>query len=473
MASTPAIPRVLLAATGSGAGKTTAVIALIGALRARGMRVAAFKCGPDYLDPTYHRRAAGAPSHNLDGWMMGREAVLSTFARAADGADIAVIEGMMGLFDGVAPERDEGSTAEIAKWLDAPVLLVVDASGMARTVAALAAGFKRFDPRLNLAGLLCNRVGGRGHLDLLRTASAELPVLGGFPAEPRAAFPERHLGLLSADDKSVAPALFAAWTVLAAEWLDLDAIVELARAAPPLAAGAEELWPRRGADAPRCRIGVAHDAAFHFYYEDNLRRLELAGAELVRFAPTRDRELPQVDGLYFGGGYPEACARELSGNQAMLDAVRGFVRRGGPIYAECGGLMYLADAIRTLDGRRWPMAGIVGGEAVMADRLQALGYVEVETRADSIVGPAGMRLRGHQFRYSTLKPAPPARFARVYSVSPRWGGATFDEGYRTGGVLASYVHVHWASNPQAAGHFVDSCARWRANRMGEHGGLPR
>lgn len=466
MDSQTAIPRLLIAATGSGAGKTTATIALLGALRARGMRVAAFKCGPDYLDPTYHSRAAGAPSHNLDGWMMGRDAVLATFERAADGADVAAIEGMMGLFDGVAPDSEEGSTAEIAKWLDAPVLLVVDASGMARTVAAVASGFKHFDPRLQLAGLICNRVGGRGHLDLLRAASAEVPVLGGLPAEPRAAFPERHLGLLSADDSSVAAPLFAAWTVLASEWFDLDAIVALARSAPPLAGRPGDLWPRRVSSAPRCRIGIAHDAAFHFYYEDNLRRLEAAGAELVRFAPTRDRRLPQVDGLYFGGGYPEACARELSGNRAMVEAVRDFARRGGPIYAECGGLMYLTDAIRTLDGGRWPMAGIIAGEAAMSGRLQALGYVEIETRAASILGPAGMRLRGHQFRYSTLTPPPPQSFARVYAVRPRWGAAAFEEGYRAGNnVLASYVHVHWASNPQAAEHFVDSCAAWRGQQL--------
>lgn len=461
MASQLAFPRLIVAATGSGAGKTTATIALIGALRARGMRVAAFKCGPDYLDPTYHRRANGEPSHNLDGWMMGREAVISTFARATDGADIAVIEGMMGLFDGVAPDRDEGSTAEIAKWLEAPVVLVVDASGMARTVAAVAAGFRNFDPQVDVVALICNRIGGRGHLDLLRAASPEVPIVGGFPAEPGAAFPERHLGLLSADDKSVAQPIFAAWTALASEWLDLEAIVTLARRRPPLAAGGSDLWPRRASSEPRCRIGIARDDAFHFYYEDNLRRLEAAGAELVRFAPTRDRELPRVDGLYFGGGYPEACVRELSDNRAMLDAVQDFARRGAPIYAECGGLMYLTEAIRTLDGRRCPMAAIIPGEAVMSDRLQALGYVEVKTRTKSIIGPAGMRLRGHQFRYSTLTPPPPEHVERAYAVHPRWGGAPFEEGYRAGGVLASYVHVHWASNPQAAIGFVDSCAAWR------------
>jgi cobyrinic acid a,c-diamide synthase len=327
-------------------------------------------------------------------------------------------------------------------------------------VAAVAHGFSHFDPRLTLAGLICNRVGSRGHLDLLRAASVEVPVLGGFPSETSLAFPERHLGLLRADDRNVAQPLFDAWAGLAAQWLDLDAIMAIARNAPILSGPeAAELWPRNGAAAPRCRIGVACDDAFHFYYEDNLRRLEAAGAELVRFAPTRETKLPLVDGLYFGGGYPEARAAELSNNRAMIDAVRGFAQNGGPIYAECGGLMYLSEGIRTLEGGRWPMVGLVAGEAVMSERLQALGYVEVETRGDSIFGPAGMRMRGHQFRYSMLTPIPEGT-ERVYAVCPRWG-APFAEGYRSGSVLASYVHVHWASNPRAAEGFVNSCAAWR------------
>jgi cobyrinic acid a,c-diamide synthase len=383
--------------------------------------------------------------------------------RASEGADVAVIEGMMGLFDGATPTGDEGSSAEIAKWLAVPVLLVVDASAMARTVAAVAHGFSHFDPQLRFAGLICNRVGSRGHLDLLRAASVDVPVLGGFPSEANFVFPERHLGLLSADEKNVATPLFDAWADMAAQWLDLDAIVSIAESAPALdEVEAAEFWPRRGARAPRCRIGVAYDDAFHFYYEDNLRRLEASGAELVRFAPTREAQLPDVDGLYLGGGYPEARAAELSANRTMIDAIRGFARRGGPIYAECGGLMYLSDGIRTLDGRAWPMVGLVTGEAVMSERLQSLGYVEVETRGESIMGPAGMRMRGHQFRYSTLTPTP-ERMERVYAVRPRWG-EPFVEGYRAGSVLASYVHVHWASNPQAAEGFVDSCAAWRGHQ---------
>jgi cobyrinic acid a,c-diamide synthase len=460
------IPRVVVAATGSGVGKTTATVALIGAMRARGLKVAAFKCGPDYLDPTYHERAAGVRSHNLDGWMMDRDAVIATFARVSAGADIAVIEGMMGLFDSATPTSDEGSTAQIAKWLDAPVIVVADASGVARTIAAVAAGFARFDPAVRVAGMICNRVGSRAQLDLLRAAQPEVPIVGGFPASANLSFPERHLGLLMADESTVPQRLIDGWSSLAAEWLDLDAIVELARSAPALENRASAAAGFDVTSRPRSRIGVAYDAAFHFYYEDNLNRLRLLGAEVVNFSPIRDRELPDIDGLYFGGGYPEAFARELSSNDAMLAAIRGFAARGGVIYAECGGLMYLLDAIRTLDGIRWPMAAIVPGVAVMSDRLQALGYVEVETCADSILGPAQTRFRGHQFRYSTLEGSESGkRIDRIYNVAPRWGGTPFAEGYRIGNVLASYVHAHWASNPAVAEALVGACERSRVARQ--------
>jgi cobyrinic acid a,c-diamide synthase len=459
------IPRVVIAATGSGVGKTTAAVAIMGAMRARGLKVAPFKCGPDYLDPTYHERAAGVRSHNLDSWMMNRDAVVATFARAAAGADIAVIEGMMGLFDSATPTSDEGSTAQIAKWLDAPVVLVTDASGVARTIAAVAAGFARFDPAVRVAGMICNRVGSRGHLDLLRAARPEVPIVGGFPTSANLAFPERHLGLMMADESNVPQRLIDGWSGLAAEWLDLDSILELARSAPAI----EIATPKIDiASKPRCRIGVAYDDAFHFYYEDNLSRLRSLGVEIVNFSPIRDRELTDVDGLYFGGGYPEAFARELSANETMLAAIRNFAARDGVIYAECGGLMYLTDGIRTLDGALWPMAEIIPGVAVMSDRLQALGYVEVETRADSIIGPAHAQFRGHQFRYSTLEGVgvdSGHRIDRVYSVAPRWGGAPFAEGYRIGNVLASYVHAHWASNPAIAEALVGSCASSRSARQ--------
>jgi cobyrinic acid a,c-diamide synthase len=455
------IPRLVIAGAASSVGKTTVAVGLIAALRARGLRVAAFKCGPDYLDPTYHHRAAGVPCHNLDGWMMGKEAVLATFLRAAQGADIAIVEGVMGLFDGASPTSEEGSTAEIAKWLQAPVLLVVDTRGMARTVAAIAQGFAGFDRALSLQGLVCNRVGSRGHLELLRRTAVAPPIVGGLPIEPRYAFPERHLGLHTADRQTVPDAILGAWGPIVEEWLDLPAILEMARTAAPLAEVQSPPSPAASLSVPGPRIGLAFDEAFHFYYEDNLARLEALGAELVRFSPVHDRRLPEVDGLYLGGGYPETVAAELAGNQGMIRDVRAFAERGGPMYAECGGLMYLAREIRTRDDARHAMVGLIGGDVVVHDKLQALGYVEVETRAPTILGPAGLRLRGHQFRYSELT-ALADDGDRRYVVRRRRDGAVHDEGYAMRNVLASYVHVHWASNPDAAKGFVDSCIRYRS-----------
>ena len=449
------IPRLVIAGISSNVGKTTVMVGLVRALRARGLKVAVFKCGPDYLDPTYHVRAAGSPCHNLDGWMMGREAVLSTFTHASQGADIAVIEGVMGLFDGASPTSDEGSTAEIAKWLQVPVLLVCDAGGMARSIAALAKGFSTFDPDLQISGLICNRLGSRGHLDLLRKATGGVPpVLGGLPKEAALAFADRHLGLHSADRATVSEDVFVSWGDRVSEWCDVDAIVALAKSAPalPEIPAMEKIV----GEGPSCRIGLAFDEAFHFYYDDNLRRLESLGAELVRFSPIHDAHLPDVDGLYFGGGYPEVHAEDLSRNLSMRSDVRSFAEAQGPIYGECGGLMYLSNGIRTLDGTLHPMVGLIPGEAEMKDRLQALGYVEVETKDETMLGPAGLKFRGHQFRYSDFRL--PAEVECTYSVRRRRGGEVFQEGYRQGNTLASYVHAHWASNPLLAQGFVQACA---------------
>ena len=447
------VPRLVLGAVSSGAGKTTLAVALLAALRARGLRVAAFKCGPDYLDPGYLARASGGPAHNLDGWMMGREAVLGTFTRAAAGSDVAVVEGMMGLFDGASPSSDEGSTAEIARWLAAPVALVLDASGMARTAAAVGRGLADFDPRLQVAALVCNRVGGEGHLALIREAIAS-PAVVGLPERPDLGFPERHLGLVTATGSTLPDARVLAWARLAEEWLELDALLASARAAPPLeiAGGVADASPR-GA----CRIGIARDEAFHFYYEENLARLEALGATLVRFSPLHDAVLPQVDGLYLGGGYPEEHAARLAANVGMREAIRSFAASGRPVYAECGGLMALASAIRTRDGREHEAVGILPGVAVVHERLQALGYAEVTTRAPSLLGPAGVRFRGHQFRYSELVGVP-ASVERVYEIGLRRGPPAV-EGYRPApNVLASYVHAHWASCPRAAEALVSACA---------------
>jgi cobyrinic acid a,c-diamide synthase len=461
----------VIAGVASGVGKTTTTVGLCRALRARGLQVAVFKCGPDYLDPTYHARAAGRLSHNLDGWLMGQTVVRETFARAAAGADIALIEGVMGLFDGAAasgPDAEAGSTAEIAKWLQAPVVLVADAGGMARSFAALVAGFAGFDRDLPLCGVLANQVGSRGHLELLRKAlgPALPPLLGGLPKGAAPAFPHRHLGLHAADAETVPDALFDEWGEAVAAWCNLDALLAVARQA---AAPAQESSPTSTAartpthtHAPRCRIGLARDQAFHFYYEDNLRRLEALGAALVPFSPLHDARLPEgLDGLYLGGGYPELFAAGLAGNVKMRAAIADFAHTGRPVHGECGGLMYLCQAIRTRDGARHPMLGLLPGEAVMGDRLAALGYAEVELTAPCILGAPGLRFRGHQFRYSQL--VEPGT-STAYRVRQRRGGEAFAEGFCAGNVLGSYVHAHWASNPLVAAAFVESCVERGARR---------
>jgi len=459
MSTKMAIPRLVVGGVSSGAGKTTVTIALARALRARGLRVALFKCGPDYLDPTYHARAAGRASQNLDGWMMGRGAVRTTFAAAAAGADVAIVEGVMGLFDGASPTDEAGSTAEIAKWLEAPVVLVVDASGMARSAAAIALGFTRFDPNLAVEGAIANRVGSRGHAEILRKALGAGSFFGALPRDAAHAFAERHLGLRTADEASLPEPLLDHWGALAGEWLAVDVLLDAARSAPPLAFDDAATAPPA---VKRARIGVARDEAFHFYYADNLRRLEAAGAELVEFSPIHDAAPPAVDGLYLGGGYPEAHARALSANASMRGAIAALAWRRAPIYAECGGLMYLARAIWTADGERHEMVSVLPTEAWMRGELQALGYVEIETRERTILGGAGTRFRGHQFRYSELDPPPPEdEVRRAYALRRRRGDATALEGYVAGSVLASYVHAHWASNPSIPAAFVDACARFR------------
>jgi cobyrinic acid a,c-diamide synthase len=378
-----------------------------------------------------------------------------TFLRASEGADIAVAEGVMGLFDGASPTGEEGSTAEIAKWLGAPVLLVVDASGMARSIAAVARGFATFDPDLRLEGIVCNRVGSRGHLELLAKACGRPRVFGGFTKHPELAFPERHLGLFAADESAASAKTIDAWGEAARDELGVDAIIDLARSAPALAIESET--GTRAPTGESCRIGIAWDEAFHFYYEDNLARLESLGARLVRFSPVRDASLPDVDGLYFGGGYPEAFTSQLSDNRSMRDAVLAFARADKPVYAECGGLMYLSRSIRTGDGMGHPMVGLLPAETIMKDRLVALGYVEVETQAATMLGPAGSRFRGHQFRYSELGPIE-GSVSPPYHVRRRRGGDASPEGFAMHQVVASYVHAHWASNPRIAESFVAACA---------------
>ncbi|MFZ5863188.1 MAG: cobyrinate a,c-diamide synthase [Nitrospirota bacterium] len=441
-------PRLVIAGTHSGVGKTTVTLALMLALRERGATIQPFKVGPDYLDPTYHALATGLPCRNLDGWMMGEDAVRWSFGRASHGVDLSIIEGVMGLFDGAGPVSAVGSTAEVATWLAAPVVLVIDASGMATTAAALALGCVQYDRKVPLAGVIFNRVGSARHLAWLKEAverATPLTVVGGLPEEAGIAIPERHLGLVGADRTILTNDVRSRLASLAREWLDLRAVTELAERAPPLDIPAPPtVLPRRGR-----RIGVARDEAFSFYYPDNLDLLETAGAELIFFSPLRDEALPPcLDGIYLGGGYPELHAARLAAGEPMREAIARFGREGKSIYAECGGLMYLTRALHTLDGARHPMVGLLPGEVRMLARRKTLGYREVEALEDLPHLAKGARARGHEFHYSEWvdEPEPTGELVRAYAVAGRRGEPAGVEGYRWRNVVASYIHLHFASD---------------------------
>jgi cobyrinic acid a,c-diamide synthase len=446
-------PCLVIAGTSSGVGKTTFTAALARALTLRGLRVQTFKCGPDYLDPTYHQKASGRTCHNLDPWLMGEAALRTTFALATQNADIALVEGVMGLFDGRDPETDESSTAHVAKLLGASVLLVADASGMARSFAALVHGYRNFDPALRVVGALANRVGSPAHGSLLaRVLPADLAYFW-LARDPALAFCERHLGLVRAADE--ADEKLTTWAQRIDRELDVGALLALAR---PVALDTEAR--RTQPLARRCRIGVAQDAAFHFYYPFNLHLLEAAGAELVHFSPLHDAALPPVDGLYIGGGYPELFADKLGPTSPVGRAVRDHAAAGKPVYAECGGLMWLTRALTALDGHTHPMLGLVDAVVTMQPKRQALGYAEVATKRATLLGPAGRTLYGHEYRYSTLTPADAGEGA--YLLKGRRGAPDRTEGYGGGNVLASYVHLHWGRTPEAAAAFVARCMDGKA-----------
>jgi cobyrinic acid a,c-diamide synthase len=444
--------RILVAGTHSGVGKTTVAIGIMAALRRRGLRVQGFKVGPDFIDPTFHQAATGRISRNLDGWMLSREANLDIFARACEDADVAVIEGVMGLFDGKSAPSLAGTTAEMAGWLDAAIVLVLDAAAMAGSAAAIVHGFDSFIPELRLSAVVCNKLASEKHYGYLRDAIAARcrPVpLGFLPRDPAFSIPERHLRLHLAQET-----LTEDWLVrLAAQvesHLDLDRILDLG-ARPAL-----QPTPRIDLEwtVPRSRIGIARDAAFCFYYQDNLDLLRSLGAELIAFSPIADSALPpDLDGIYFGGGYPELHAEALAANASMRQAVAAFVARDAPVYAECGGFMYLTEAIVGAEGQRWPMAGIFPTSARMQKRLAKLGYIEVEGEGPESWLAKGERGRGHEFRYSVMEPMP-GLICRAYREPA--------EAYRVRCALGSCVHLHFLSCPKFAERFVLDCARRRA-----------
>lgn len=528
------IPRLVLAAPASGAGKTTVTTGLMAAFTGRGLRVSPHKVGPDYIDPSYHALATGRPGRNLDAVLCGEHRIAPLFAHGARGAQLAVVEGVMGLFDGVArPGPGEGadhaSTAHVARLLDAPVVLVVDVSGASRSIAALVAGFRAFDPRIRLAGVILNRVGSSRHRDLLTEAldAIAVPVFGAVPREQAVYTPSRHLGLVPAAERATAAvSAVDRLGALVAASCDLDALLRLARSAPPLrtarwdpleaiaearvarsdspadldapahpgsTAGADST-PRSGeccrpetpertrVDGRLVRIAVAGGAAFTFGYREQVELLTAAGAEIVTFDPLRDETLPPgSDALIIGGGFPEEHVAALSANAGLRAEVAAFAGRGAPIAAECAGLLYLA---RSLDGA--PMCGVLDADAAMGPRL-TLGYRTAVAAADSPLAEAGTAVSAHEFHRTVLLPPShrsgsdpaPAAGSAGSAGGPAWwlpagvGEPGRAEGFVRRGVHASYLHLHWAGTPTVPARLVAAARAARAEREARTTGTPR
>ncbi len=460
------LPRLLIAAPMSGSGKTTLMAGLCAAWRSQGRHVAPFKVGPDYIDPSYHTLAAGRPCINLDSWLVPPATITSLFARHSAGADLALIEGVMGLFDGYSGRADTGSSAHIARLTATPVVIVLDVRAQARTAAALVHGLRTFDPTITVVGVILNRVGSAKHhamvADAIHTTTG-VPVFGALHRDDELHLPERHLGLVPTSE----PGRWQAWLAQAQarviEQLDLDALWGAACTAPPLPSAAELLSPTPVpiTAGPRPRIAVADDAAFSFHYHDNLALLREAGAELVPFSPMDAPSLPPAIGaLYLSGGFPEIYAEQLAANHTLCAAIRTAAAQGLPIYAECGGLMYLTETLIDGEGQAYPMVGVLHGHSRMTPRL-TLGYRTVQATTDTWLLAAGETLRGHEFHYSQWEHASDALTPAYTVLADEWCTTARPEGGIVGNVVASYVHLHFGACPELATRFVRAAQEYQ------------
>ncbi len=458
-------PRLMIAAPSSGSGKTTIAVGIMAALSDNKV-VQGFKVGPDYIDPNYHTAATGRISRNIDSWMLPTNQIKGIFCRGQQGADISIIEGVMGLYDGFEGKSESGSSAEVAKLLNTPVVLVIDVRAMAGSVGAVALGFKNFDPDLNLAGIIANRVGSLKHAQFVTQAIERvgLPILGCIPRDQTLNVPERHLGLFTAGEREEATQkLIKDAKRVVRDNLDIDLLVSIAQNAP-------KLYIYGPINPPivrekEIRIAVARDEAFCFYYQDNFDLLEAAGAEIVFFSPLRDKKLPEnIAGLYLSGGYPELYAAEITENTSIRTAIHETILSGLPAYAECGGLMTLTEYFLDSQENIFPMVGVLPGYAQMTDQLK-MGYREVVSLENTLLLSKDGIVRGHEFHYSEWVREENDCYA--YAVKSGADDIKRLDGFAKGNLLASYIHIHFASNPDIATRFVNKCKFWQTSGKGK------
>ena len=440
--------RVIIAGVTSGVGKTSITIGLMHGLMKKGYKVQGFKVGPDYIDPSYHSVITDRESRNLDAWLMGNNGVIDSFMNASRGADISVIEGVMGLFDGISGKNDMASTAHIARLLKTPVILVLDASKVARSIAAIAYGFIKFDPRLHIAGVIINNIASNKHATYCLDALSKInvPVLG-VVSRDVIKLDERHLGLIPTSEDKIRVENARRVAEKVAEQLKIRKILEIASNAPELNYKIKSKKEIRA----KVKIGLAMDNSFNFYYADNIERLKRNGAEIIPFSPIHDT-LPSVDGLYIGGGFPEILAEELAKNNLIMKAIKDASYSNMPIYAECGGLMYLSKSITDFNSRKYKMVGLLDLETVMSKHL-TLNYTYANTINDSIILAKGARIKGHEFHHSVIEGIREERFA--YQLK-RGRGINGRDGIIINNTLAGYMHIYF--NDKIAKRFVDACS---------------
>lgn len=445
--------RFVLAGTGSGVGKTTFTIGIMRALMKRGLTVQGFKCGPDYIDPTYHTAVTKRPSRNIDSFMMTHDVVRSIVARASQDADVAIIEGVMGFYDGKSPLSNEGSAAHISEITKSPVILIVNAASMARSAAAIVKGFQLLDESSNIVGVIANQLGSKSHFEIVKTAIEKecgIPVIGYLPKGAVPTMPSRHLGLVPAIERGDLDSYFDSLATAIEETVNLDQLLEITKAQTlEVTQSIFDAQPER----LEVHIAVAKDAAFNFYYEENFELLRAYGATLHFFSPLQNEEVPkEAQGLYLGGGFPEEFAETLAKNEKTKQSIKHAIERGLPTLAECGGFMYLTEEIRNRQEQVFPMLGVIPGRVLMQERLAALGYREITGVAGNFLIGEEEQAKGHEFHYSTYEGEHtlPAYFSKGRFRAQQ-------EGYLHNNLVAGYTHFHFASNPQLVKNWLTVC----------------